>query len=170
MLLGSVAEKVFRLAPCPVLNVPLRGGERARVARILYPTDFSQQSLQAAPHAFSLAHHYRAKLILLHVVEDAALHSVADLTRRRWLVENRLTKLVLGKAELELKPELAVEFGDPAQRVLRVAAEWQAGLIVLGVRCAKATTAHLTEGTAYKVVRQAPCPADVIHSHLICCF
>lgn len=158
MLLGSVAEKVFRQAPCPVLIVPLPAGERARVARILYPTDFSQQSLQAAPHAFSLARHYRAKLILLHVVEDAAVHSVADLTRRRGLVENRLTKSVLGEAQLELTPELAVEFGDPAQRVLRVAAEWQAGLIVLGVRRAKATTAHLTEGTAYKVVRQAPCP------------
>lgn len=33
------------------------------------------------------------------------------LTRRRGLVDNRLTKLVLGKAELEL--ELAVEFGTP---------------------------------------------------------
>ena len=133
-------------------------GERARVARILYPTNFSQHSLQAAPHAFSLARHYRAKLILLHVVEDTAVHSVADLKRRRGLVENRLTSSVLGKAELALKAELAVEFGDPAQRILRVAAEWQAGLIVLGVRRAKATTAHLTEGTAYKVVRQAPCP------------
>lgn len=158
LLLGSVAEKVFRQAPCPVLIVPPPAGERARVARILYPTDFSQHSLGAAPYAFSLARHYRAKLILLHVVEDTAVHSVADLKRRRKLVENRLTRSVLGKAELALKAELAVEFGDPAQRILRVAAEWQAGLIVLGVRRAKATTAHLTEGTAYKVVRQAPCP------------
>ena len=50
-----------------------------------------------------------------------------------------------------------------------VAAEWQARLIVLGVRRAKATIAHLTEGTAYKVARQAPCPVDVIHTspHLL---
>lgn len=157
MLLGSVAEKIFRQAPCPVWSCrfPRESGPGSPHP---YPTDFSQQSLQAAPHAFSLAHHFRAKLILLHVVEDAAVRSVADLTRRRGLVENRLTKSVLGKAELEVTPELAVEFGDPAQRVLRVAAEWQAGLIVLGVRRAKATTAHLTEGTAYKVVRQAPWP------------
>jgi len=158
MLLGSVAEKVFRQAPCPVLIVPPLVREKVRVARILYPTDFSQHSLQAAPYAISLARHYRAKLILLHVVEGVAIHSIADLNRRRRLVEKRLKKSVLGKVELELKPELAVEFGEPARRIRKVAAEWQAGLIVLAVRQTRPTSAHLTAGTAYNVVRQAPCP------------
>ncbi len=158
MLLGSVAEKVFRQAPCPVLIVPPAAREQVRVAHILYPTDFSQHSLQAAPYAISLAGHYRAKLILLHVVEGVPIHSIADLNRRRRLVEKRLKKSVLGKAELEIKPELAVEFGEAAQRIRKVAAEWQAGLIVLAVRRARPTSAHLTAGTAYKLVRQAPCP------------
>jgi nucleotide-binding universal stress UspA family protein len=158
MLLGSVAERIFREAACPVLVVPPSAGERGRVFRILYPTDFSQRSLQAAAYAFSLARHYRAKLILLHVVEGASVHSVADLNRRRGGVEQRLKKSVLGKVELELKPELAVEFGEPAQRIRKVASEWQVELIVLAVRRAKPTTSHLAEGTAYKVVRQSPCP------------
>jgi len=158
MLLGSVAEKVFRQAPCPVLIVPPPAREQVRVGRILYPTNFSQHSLQAVPYAVSLARHYRAKLILLHVVEGAAIHSVAELNQRRRLVKNRLKKSVLGKVKLELKPELAVEFGEPAQRISKVAAEWQTGLIVLAVRRAKPAAAHLTEGTAYKVVRLAPCP------------
>ncbi len=166
MLLGSVAEKVFRQAPCPVLIVPPLQREPAGVGRILYPTDFSQHSLQAAPYAVSLARHYKAKLILLHVVEDAAIHSVADLNQRRILVENRLNNSVLRKVELELKPELAVEFGEPARYIRKVAAQWQAGLIVLAVRRAKPTTAHLTEGTAYKVVRRAPCPVLTVRRRL----
>ena len=111
MLLGSVAEKVFRQAPCPVLIVPPRARQQVRITRILYPTNFSQRSLQAMPYAISLARHFRAKLILLHVVEGVAIHSVAELNRQRKLVENRLRKSVSGKVELELKPELAVEFG-----------------------------------------------------------
>ena len=158
MLLGSVAEKVFRQAPCPVLIVPPRAGEQARVNHILYPTDFSKHSLQAAPFAISLARHYRAKLIVLHVAEEATLHSVSDLNQRRKSVERRLRKAVLSEVELPVKPELAVEFGEPAERIRRVAGEWQAGLIVLAVRYAKPTAAHLSEGTAYQVVRQAPCP------------
>ena len=114
------------------------------------------------PYAISLARHFRAKLILLHVVEGVAIHSVAELNRQRKLVENRLRKSVSGKVELELKPELAVEFGGPAPRIRKVAAEWQAGLIVLAVRPAKPVTAHLSEGTAYGVVRQAPCPVLTI--------
>ena len=158
MLLGSVAEKIYRQALCPVLIVPPPVREQGRVSRILYPTDFSQHSLQAAPYAVSLANHYRAKLILLHVVEGVTLHSIGDLNQRRRLVENRLKKSVLENVELELKPELEVEFGDAAQRIYRVASQWQAGLIVLAVRLAKPASAHLTAGTAYKVVHRAPCP------------
>jgi len=158
MLLGSVAEKLFRQAPCPVLIVPPPAGERVRIARILYPTDFSRHSLVAAAYALSLARHHRAKLILLHVVQGTDAHSVADLNRQRRLGENRLRRAVLGKVALESKPVLEVEFGDPARRIRKIAAEWQADLIVLGVRRAKPTVAHLEEGTAYQVVRQAPCP------------
>jgi nucleotide-binding universal stress UspA family protein len=161
MLLGSVAEKLFRQSPCPVLIVPPRAGEHAGVGRILYPTDFSKHSLQVAPHALSLARRYRAKLILLHVVQGAA-HSLDELTRQRKRVETRMRRSFPGKANLEQQPVVEVEFGDAAQKICKVAAEWQSDLIVLGVRQAKSTVAHLAEGTAYQVVRQAPCPVLTI--------
>jgi len=157
LLLGSVAEKVFRQARCPVLIVPPAAGEEVRITRILYPTDFSKASLQAAPYAFSLARHYEAKLILLHVFEGS-IHSIEGLARQRTLVQKRLKRSVLRDVDLPVKPELAVEFGEPAERIRKAAAEWQASLIVLAVRRDKAKVAHLAEGIAYKVVRQAPCP------------
>ena len=161
MLLGSVAEKLFRQTPCPVLIVPPRAGEQVRIGRILYPTDFSKHSLQIAPYALSLARHYRAKLILLHVIQ-AGGHSVAELKRQREQVGARIWQSVLGKADLEQRPVVEVEFGDPAQKIRKAAAEWQSDLVVLGVRSAKTNVAHLAEGTAYQVVRQAPCPVLTI--------
>jgi len=77
--LGSVAEAVFRHATCPVLTVgPCAPAERAADARlhhILYPTDFSQASTQAASYAISLAIRHRAHLTIIHVaVSPEAVH------------------------------------------------------------------------------------------------
>jgi len=158
MLRGSVAEKLFRQAPCPVLIVPLDAGDAVRTHRILYPTDLSRQSLQAARHALSWAGHHRAKMILLHVVPGAQLYSLADLNRQRALVKNRIQQSVSWKKNLQVKVEVEVEFGEPAQKINKVATEWRVDLIVLAVRSATPAAAHLEEGTAYRVVRNAPCP------------
>ena len=66
-----------------------------------------------------------------------------------------------------MKPELTVEFGEPAERIRKAAAEWQASLIVLAVRRAKPTSAHLAEGIAYKVAvkRLARCSRFVAAPH-----
>jgi len=52
LLMGSVAEKIFRHAPCPVLTVgPNVSAEPecfADIHTVLYPTDFTSKSLAAA--------------------------------------------------------------------------------------------------------------------------
>lgn len=72
LVLGSVAEEVLRLAPCPVLtigpNAPPPKSGVASFKVILFATDFGPASCQAFPHALSLAEDYQAKLILLHMV------------------------------------------------------------------------------------------------------
>ena len=73
LVLGSVAEKVLRLATCPVLTV--RSGVRlARRSRspfetILCPTDFSAAANKAVAYAKRLAQEADAKLILMSAVE-----------------------------------------------------------------------------------------------------
>jgi nucleotide-binding universal stress UspA family protein len=155
---GSVAEELFRQAPCSVLIVPLGVGDGVRTHRILYPTDLSRHSLQAARHALSWARHYRAKVILLHVVQEAHQLSAADLSYQRALVKKRLQESVRWKPDLQVKVELEVEVGEPAQKINKTAAEWRVDLIVLALRSAKPAAAHPHEGTAYRVVRHAPCP------------
>jgi len=74
LLLGSVAERVVRSAPCPVLT--LRAGGRLptkKFKRILIATDFSQASESALNYAVDLARSSSAELIVLHVVEPVAL-------------------------------------------------------------------------------------------------
>ena len=73
LVLGSVAEKVLRLATCPVLTVR-RGVRLARRSRspfetILCPTDFSAAANKAVAYAKRLAQEADAKLILMTAVE-----------------------------------------------------------------------------------------------------
>ena len=104
LLLGSAAEEIFRRAPCPVLTVGphastllLRGGG---VAHILYASDFSPESVAAAPYAISLAQEYQAHLTLLHAIIDP---KTGDLVQSKELVpssERLLRDLVPSEAEL----------------------------------------------------------------------
>jgi len=164
LLGGSVAEEVFRQAPCPVLVVPPAAGEQSGIPirTVLFPTSFSENSLRAAPYTFSLAQKHRARLILLYVSPANASFSQEDLVRLRAAGEERLRALVPAKGSLSGEPLLYVEFGPVTERIVRVAVENTADLIVLGIATASAAAAHLAEGDAYKVVGAAPCPVLTI--------
>src|SRR5512147_3053553 len=58
LIMGSVAEEVFRLATCPVLTVGPHGTDtpaQHKLRRILLATDFSADSIGALRYAISLA-------------------------------------------------------------------------------------------------------------------
>ena len=175
-ILGSKAEEILRQAPCPVLTVGpnLSGGFRLpsvaeegetlapvdiSVRQIVYATDFSPESLAAAPFATSLAQEFQAGLTLLHVMEK-----YTPVARRPTPVElalRRLEKLVPEQAELWCSPKPSVQFGSPADCILQEALHSRADLIVLGVRSATAhlgVATHLPWATAHKVIAQAHCP------------
>ena len=73
LVLGSVAEKVLRLATCPVLTV--RSGvkvtrrSRSPFGTIICATDFSTAADRAVAYARRLAKEAGAKLVLMHAVE-----------------------------------------------------------------------------------------------------
>ena len=164
LLEGSVAEEVFRQAPCPVLVVPPAAGEQSGIPirTVLFPTSFSENSLRAAPYAFSLARRHRARLILLHVSPEGTSSSEEDLVRLRAAGEERLRALLPAKGGPSNEPSFYVEFGPVAERIVRVAVENRADLVVLGIATARAAAAHLAEGDAYKIVGAAPCPVLTI--------
>src|SRR5713226_7487812 len=73
-ILGSVAEEIFRRSSVPVLtmgpNVHSGTHNGAQFHRVLFATDFTPESLAAAPYAISLAQENQARLMLLHVIRD----------------------------------------------------------------------------------------------------
>lgn len=166
LLLGSVAEEIFRRASVPVLTIgpSVRKGIHSggQFRRVLFATDFTKEAQAAAPYAISMAEENQARLLLLHVMRDPDLN-----TRKRTEedsvanVMHQLYELVPAEAELWCRPEATVRFGNPAARILEAATELEADLIVLGVRDAAGhlgAATHLERTTAHKVVAHALCP------------
>jgi nucleotide-binding universal stress UspA family protein len=167
LLLGSVAEEVFRRSHVPVLTIgpaERSGAHRAaKFRRVLFATDFSAESFAAAPYAVSMAQENNAELMLVHVINEPASRPTgqpADVARANALYH--LHDIVPANAELWCRPEAIVRFGHPAEQILKVAKERDADLIVLGIRDAAGgflgAATHLERTTAHKVVAHATCP------------
>ena len=175
LLLGSVAEHIFRNAGCLVLTVgpgslqdsPV--GSTRPIRPFLFATDFSGPSLSALPYAISAANHFGTKLVLLHVVVNIPipgnnlLPTAGDVMQieERVRVANlqRLEELTSHQPKLAIKADFRVEFGSPSEKILETARSLNADAIILGLHHKKYTDAasHMPWATAYEVVCGACC-------------
>lgn len=164
LALGSTAEEVFREATCPVLTVGPQVRNWARddqIKSILFATDFTSESLAAAPYALSLAQEFQSYLNLLHVIE---LPRIGDLIHAGDLIDSSmrlLHNIVPPETERWCELEFFVECGPVAEKILETAATHGAGLIVLGIRGSTGVpgaATHLPGAIAHQVVSQARCP------------
>ncbi len=165
LLLGSVAEEIFRTVTCPVLTVgphaTVAGRMRGPIREILYATDFSPESAHAADYVVSLAQEFQSRLTLLHVIPNQKPGDLVSATDVTTSSEQLLRKIVSPEAAFWCKPEYFVLRGDPAQQIIEFAKLRESDLVVLGARQEKGVfgaASHLPTATAHKVVSHAPCP------------
>jgi nucleotide-binding universal stress UspA family protein len=166
LLLGSVAEEIFRNSEVPVMTIgpEVRSSTHtaARFRRILFATDFREESKAGIPYAISLAQENQAELVLLHVIPDRK-EQESPLPKETSVANamHELYELIPRDAELWCRPEPTVRYGHAAETILKTATEHDADLIVLGVRGAAGhlgAAIHLERAVAHKVVAHAKCP------------
>lgn len=165
LLMGSVAEKIFRQCSCPVLtvgpHVPREEKIVAEFNKILFATDFSDESLAAMPYAISLAQEHQAHLSLLHVLKKPEAGTV-NLDSDAAFVVRQMEKLIPPSPDFWFQPEYFVEYGAAPEQILAFASQHEADLILLGVRPAAGglgTVTHFSHTMAQHIVAHATCPA-----------
>jgi nucleotide-binding universal stress UspA family protein len=169
LVLGSTAEEIFRHASCPVLtvgpccptDVQLNSAESVRP--LLFPTDFSEQSLRALPYAASLANEQNTRLVLLHV-----LAPVPEVHGNRWYTARDVFEMRKDASQqclerlhdigvnlgLAIDPMCTAEIGEPAEGIIGAAEDLRVEAIIMGLkrRAHVDTISHMPWSTAYKVV------------------
>jgi nucleotide-binding universal stress UspA family protein len=168
VLIGSVAEEIFRRAKVPVLTVgPSTGKEpmyELELKNILFATDFGRSAEREAAYALSLAQEHCSRLRLVHVFPHPEAYGTDVLALEKKNSEARLRELVPGGTERQCKLDFEVAVGEPVQQILRIATKTNADLIVMGAKKRETLSGNVPHTKAYRVVCGAHCPVLTVRS------
>jgi len=168
MILGSVAEEVFRQAGCAVLTVgpctEAHAPHEVELNNILFATDFGPGAGRAAQYAFSLAQEHGARLTLLHVVEELRACTAEEERQFREMNIQRMKDFMPEDAENWCRVDFRVAFGAAAEEILEGARDTKADLIIMGAKTRKTFAGHAPLTIAYNVVAKANCPVLTVRA------
>jgi nucleotide-binding universal stress UspA family protein len=174
LLLGSVAEEVVRLAPCPVLTVPEASDvtDAERIRKVLVPVDFSEHARLALAYASELASGYGAEIHVLHVVDEVVYpdfyppvitsgEPVSGDLRDQSV--DRMKSLI---SDLSPAPgseaQIHVRGGRAAHAITDFATELDADLLVIASHGLTGISHMLLGSVTELVVRRAHCPVFTV--------
>lgn len=143
-----------------------------RFKRILASTDLTSESLSAVSYAAHLAEAHEARLLVLHVpTSTAALYAEflppIDIAGVDEAVESSARQHLEKWAHRNLGDlhgiELLVRSGHASDTICKVAAEWNASLIVMATHGRKGLGHFALGSVTEQVLRNAPCPVLTVN-------
>lgn len=180
ILLGSTAERIIRMAPCPVLTVPTvqqraegsTSTEKPNIPpkRMLVPVDFSDCSLDALEYGALVAQRSQASITLLHVLEpvsyglDFTLPRVTKREHARTELTRRLSKLASTLTSAGVPSDFAISGGPAADSILDTARSRLGDLIIMGTHGRRGLSHTLFGSIAESVLRRSSCPVLTVRS------
>jgi nucleotide-binding universal stress UspA family protein len=142
-----------------------------QVRSILCPIDFSDFSAPAYQYALSLAEHYKARIVALHIVElwkypfaDYAAHETDYAKFSRAMNEGgevQLQRFLKQYSADRVLPELVVRQGNAPNCILSFAQEENIEVIVMGTHGRRGFDRLVLGSTTDRVIRTAACPVLV---------
>ncbi len=168
VLIGSVAEEIFRKAKVPVLTAGPSAEKEPmydlEFKNILFATDFGRSAEREAEYAFSLAQEHCSRLRFAHVFPHQEAYGEDVLAMEKEKIVAQLRELVPGATELHCKIDFQVAVGEPVEQILRIATETMADLIVMGAKRRESFAGNVPHTKAYRVVCGARCPVLTVRS------
>ncbi len=167
-IIGSVAEKILRSTCWPALTVgphvrPL-SSQTFPFERILFATDFTVASANAATYALAFAETFAAKIDVLNVIQGAAIEHPDHLADLQTHFFNALDALVPQCAKEFCDPRTYVAVGGAHDKILEHIREQSIELLVLGIRKTSHISMEMRTSGAFRLIVDAPCPVLTIRS------
>ncbi len=139
--------------------------------KILFATDFSENSAHAFEYALTLARKFAARLLIIHVINEPVdlrgfyVPHVSFENLEKEIeegAEKMMQKFCLTALEEFSNFETAIVAGIPYEEILKKAAEEKVSLIVMGTQGRSGIDHLLFGSTAERVVRKATCPVMTV--------
>ena len=145
-----------------------------KLAKILYPTDFSDLSLSALKYAKSFSQQYDTALHCLHVVDEAYQYWLAmgpdgvplgpSTSQMVTTAEEQMRQFVSEHLSDCGKLITNVVSGRPFVEIVRYAHQQTIDLIVIATHGRTGISHVLMGSVAERVVRKSPCPVLTVRS------
>lgn len=136
--------------------------------KILCPIDFDENSSNALEKAIEIARHFRAAVLLMHVVPLVAQFGEVPLPVDLYQDQQRaaLARLneIAGQKLIGIEYKTAIYVGDVAGSILKGADQFQPDLLVLATHGRTGLVHFVLGSVAEAVVRKASCPVLIIRS------
>lgn len=158
VLLGSVAEKVVRHAPCPVLAIRLDSDSKP-FHHVLVPTDFSESAVAALELATKLVEPTGA-ITLMHVIEAPVAELGHDFTVAATGALTRQIERSHRTSTIAITPRTRIGAAG-GQTLAELDADPTIDLVVMGSHGRTGIKRALLGSVAEKMVRHARCPVLV---------
>lgn len=180
LMLGNVADKLIRHAPCPVLTVNekapwITSQEGTSITDILAPIDFSKHSQEALRTAKVFARAHDATLHLLFIAEKRVVPTFSDtgipganvVEMDPKIVENAeaaLQQLYDSVGGPDGEARMHVREGNVANDVVDFAEANGVGMIVMATRGLTGVDRFLLGSNTERIVRVASCPVLTVQT------
>ena len=153
-MLGSIAERVLRESPVPVLTV--RSNPPTSIRHVLCPVHDTELSRRALNLAGGLSACFDATLTVLHVREASGARPVVDLCN--WVPAEERSRCVIRELVRDESPL------GPAEEIVRLATQEPYDMVVMGAARRRFLEGMVLGTTTLRTVRHAPCPVLTVGS------
>lgn len=166
LILGSVAEQVFRRSDCPVMTIGPGAGRagptNGRFGTILLALDLSPASNDLVEWGHMLAVQNRSRLIYFHAVQENA-EAAIGIPNYVEETANSARKRLSALLQKDVPwCDISIKIGEPDEKIVETAADRNADLIIIGAHHGATFAAHSPWRCAHEVVCAAPCPVLTI--------
>ena len=172
-VLGSVAEEVVRMAPCPVLTV--RDEIEApslldTVHTIVVPVDFSEDSREALRYAKEMSALYQARIHMIHVIErrmrpafyQTKMKEVYTAAEIEPVVYEQLNEMYESVEGPDIEVRFEVLYGHPVQEIVQYVDSLDTGIVVISTHGLTGLDRAVIGSVAERVVRLSPLPVITV--------
>lgn len=160
-ILGSNAEKIIKKSNKPVFVV--KSGKQLSINKVLCPVDFSTQSKRALKNAITIAHRFKAELIIFTVYEVSHLYSIRHKINLEKQIEN-IRKEHQKEFDFFLESfnftgldvTKEIEQGVPDIEILKAIEKHNSDLLIIGTTGKSGISKILMGSVTEKVIRKIP--------------